>query len=154
MNRTRVPRMLSRGIAGVIFGAGVLVAGSVARAQGTISGRVVARESGAPLGDAHVLALGTNATAVTSQDGRYTLRNVRAGSVEIQVLHVGYSAEKQTVTVTSGQATTADFQLTLAVVRLQDVVTTATGEQRKIELGNNIETLGDVTKRVEQTSMH
>src|SRR5205814_10346784 len=32
-------------------------------------------------------------------------------------------------------------------------VTTATGEQRKIELGNSIETLGDVSKRVEQTSI-
>jgi len=132
---------------------GVLVAGSVARAQGTISGRVVARESGAPLADARVLALGTNAAASTGQDGRYILHNVRTGNVDIQVLHVGYSGEKQTVIVTQGQTTTADFQLATAIVRLQDVVTTATGEQRKIELGNSIETLGDVTKRVEQTSI-
>ena len=36
-----------------------------------------------------------------------------------------------------------------AVVQLQDVVTTATGEQRRVELGNTVSTLGDVGKRVE-----
>ena len=39
--------------------------------------------------------------------------------------------------------------MSAAVVQLQEVVTTATGEQRKVELGNAISTLGDVNKRVE-----
>jgi TonB-linked SusC/RagA family outer membrane protein len=130
-----------------------LGATSIARAQGTITGHVRARGSGEALPDAHVLALGTSASAVTGQDGKFTMNNVRVGSVEIQVLRVGYSGVKQTVTVTAGQTTTADVELTVAIVRLQDVVTTATGEQRKIELGNSIETLGDVSKRVEQTSI-
>ena len=40
------------------------------------------------------------------------------------------------------------------VVQLQDVVTTATGMQRRVELGNTVATLGDVNKRVEQTSVN
>ena len=98
MSRARISAVLPHSLMTVAMG--VLVAGSVARAQGTISGRVVARESGAPLADARVLALGTNAAASTGQDGRYILHNVRTGNVEIQVLHVGYSGEKQTVIVT------------------------------------------------------
>lgn len=152
MNRAaRVVRALSRIL--ITAAGSVFAAISVAGAQGTVTGRVTAKLSGEPLADARVLALGTNLSAVTNQDGKYTLRNVRSGTVDIQVLHVGHSGVKQTITVTDGQSTTADFSMDLAIVRLQDVVTTATGEQRKIELGNSIETLGDVSKRVAQTSI-
>jgi TonB-dependent SusC/RagA subfamily outer membrane receptor len=60
---------------------------------------------------------------------------------------------KKTVTVTAGGTTTVDFELTQLVVRLQDVVSTATGQQRKIELGHTVANLGDVSSRVEQTSI-
>jgi TonB-linked SusC/RagA family outer membrane protein len=133
--------------------AAVCVPGAAARAQGTVAGRVTAQGSNEPLADAHVLALGTNAAATTGQDGRYTMHGVRAGAIEVQVLRVGYQPLKKTVTVTSGATVTADFALTTAVVRLQDVVTTAIGQQRKIELGNAVATLGDVSSRVEQTSI-
>ena len=55
------------------------------------------------------------------------------------------------MTVTAGATTTAaDFALGVAVAQLEEVVTTATGQQRKVELGNAISTLGDVGKRVEE----
>src|SRR5439155_1278798 len=41
------------------------------------------------------------------------------------------------------------FTMVPAVVVLADIVTTATGDQRRVELGNAISTLGDVNKRVE-----
>ena len=111
---------------------------STAWAQGRVTGRVTAQDTNQPLTDARVLAVGTNAVASTNQDGRYTLNGVRTGTIEIQAFHVGYQPLKKTVTVTAGEAVTLDFQLTAAIVRLQDVVTTATGEQRKIELGNAV----------------
>ena len=37
---------------------------------------------------------------------------------------------------------------------LQEIVTTATGQQRRVELGNAIATLGDVAKRVEEIADH
>src|SRR4029078_10672294 len=54
---------------------------------------------------------------------------------------------------TTGATANADFELVVAVVRLQDVVTTATGDQRKIELGTAVATLRDVPTRDEQTSI-
>ncbi len=36
---------------------------------------------------------------------------------------------------------------------LNEIVTTATGDQRRIELGSAVSTLGDVSARVEQTSI-
>jgi TonB-linked SusC/RagA family outer membrane protein len=120
-------------------------------AQGTITGLVTAAESKAPLSGVQVIALGTNVVALTGDDGRFRLNGVRAGAIDIQAFRVGYQPLKKSVTVTSGQSTTADIEMVVSVVRLQEVVTTATGQQRKVELGNSVATLGDVINNVETT---
>lgn len=118
-------------------------------AQGTITGRIT-NEAGAPLPEARVLVITSTSSAVAGEDGKFTLRNIRAGSVELQVLHVGYRAVKKTAIVANGATVTVDFVMQQAVVQLDEIVTTATGQQRKVELGNAIATLGDVGKHVEQ----
>ncbi|HVT38654.1 MAG TPA: SusC/RagA family TonB-linked outer membrane protein [Gemmatimonadaceae bacterium] len=140
--------------ASLILMAGALcLAGTAAWAQGTVTGHVTARSDSQPIAGVRVLALGTNAAANTAQDGKYTLIGVRAGSVEVEVLRIGYQPLKRTVTVTNGGTTNLDFQLAAAPVMLNEVVTTATGEQRRIELGSAVSTLGNVSERVEQTSI-
>ena len=119
----------------VLMAGAMWLVGTAAWAQGTVTGRVTAQGTSEPLSDARVLALGTNAAASTAQDGKYTMHGVRAGTIEVQVLRVGYQPVKKTVTVTAGATVNLDFELPVAIVRLQDVVTTATGQQRKIELG-------------------
>jgi TonB-linked SusC/RagA family outer membrane protein len=116
-------------------------AAGVAAAQGTITGKVTSAEGGRPLSGAHVLLVGSTQVATTGDDGSYTLRNVAVGSFQVQALHVGYESQKRPVTVTKGETATVDFALTTAVVQLQEVVTTATGQQRRTELGNAISTL-------------
>jgi TonB-linked SusC/RagA family outer membrane protein len=123
-------------------------------AQGTITGRVTSVGTAAPLSESRVLAISTTASAITGPDGRFTLRNVPAGTVELQVLHVGFTSQKKRVVVTSGSTTNADFELEVAVVQLEEIVTTATGQQRRVELGNALATLGDVGKKVEQAEIH
>ena len=120
-----------------------------ASAQGTITGRVTAAESGRPLAGAHVLLVGTTSVATTSDSGTYTLRNVVAGAGQVQALQVGYESQKKPVTVTRGQTDTVNFVLRAAVVQLQEVVTTATGQQRRTELGNAISTL-NIAKQIEE----
>src|SRR5262249_9669540 len=132
--------------------AAVLTGGRALFAPGTTPGRITAAEGGEILADARVVGVGTSIATASGSDGRYTLRNVPAGPHDVRVLHVGYTERKQTTTVTAGQSATLDFTLAKAIILLPDVVTTATGEQRKVELGNAISTLGDVSKRVEQTS--
>jgi TonB-linked SusC/RagA family outer membrane protein len=126
----------------------LLTAAHAARAQGTIVGQVTTAEANAPLNDVRLIVVGTNASAVTGQDGRFRLTNVRTGSVEVQVLRVGYTSLKKSVTVTAGTTVNVDFRMTVAVVQLQEVVTTATGQQRKVELGNALATI-DAAKRAE-----
>jgi TonB-dependent SusC/RagA subfamily outer membrane receptor len=117
---------------------------------GTITGTVTAREGGRPIGDAQVIVIGTHAATATAENGKFTIRNVRPGPVDVQVLRVGYQSVKRSATVSATDPTTVDFQLAIAVVQLAEVVTTATGQQRRIELGNAVSTLGDVSKMVEE----
>jgi len=103
-----------------------------------------------PLGDARVIVVSTGASEITGEDGRYTLKNVPSGTVDIQALRVGFQSQKRAITVTAAATTTADIVMKQAVVQLQEVVATATGQQRRIELGNAIGTFGDVGKHVEE----
>jgi TonB-linked SusC/RagA family outer membrane protein len=130
----------------------LIVSAGVAGAQpATISGRVTAEGTQQPLSDSRVYVVGTTLIATTNAEGRYTIRGVPAGAAQVRVIRVGYQEQKKPVTLTAGQTATIDFTLTAAVVQLQEIVTTATGEQRRVELGNAISTIGDVGKRVAET---
>ena len=74
----------------------------------------------------------------SGSDGSYAIRGVAPGTYEVRALRVGYSEMRQTVTVTDGQTATADFAMKSVPVALAPVVTTATGEQRRVEVGNAI----------------
>src|SRR5687768_6774750 len=119
-------------------------------AAASITGRVTVRGSPEPLPDTRVIVVGTSIFTLTNAEGRYTLRGVPAGNVEVRVLRVGYVEQKRPVAVTAGQAATLDFELDRTLVVLQEVVTTATGQQRRSELGNSIATI-DVTKKVQES---
>jgi len=129
-------------------------AGRELAAQGTITGKVTAQGSDQPLPQASVHVVGTTQFTTTAEDGRYTLRAVPVGNVDLQVLRVGYASQKKRVAVASNSTANADFVLSVAVVQLDEIVTTATGAQRRVELGNALATLGDVGKKVEQSEVH
>ena len=139
-----------------MLGAAIAVAvPAMAWAQhASVSGRVVAANSVEPIVDARVMVAGTSMATNTNGEGRFTLRDVPVGEIDIRVIRVGYEQQKKAIAVSAGQDATLDFALAQAVVRLPDVVTTATGEQRRVELGNSVSTLGDVTQKVETTPIN
>ncbi len=121
-----------------------------ARAQTTtIAGRVTAATSNEPLAEARVMVVGSSLTVLTGADGRYTMRNAPAGTYDVRVIRVGYQELKKSVTVAAGGSATLDFTMNQAIVQLQEIVTTATGQQRRVEIGNAVTTLGDVATKVE-----
>lgn len=105
---------------------------------GSISGRVTDDAGKSPLIGARVQVIGTALAAQTQQDGRYNITNVPAGTYEVRVVAVGYSAGKKPITVGSGERATVDFGLAPVVFSLEEIVITATGQQRKLELGHAI----------------
>ncbi|MEO5813859.1 MAG: SusC/RagA family TonB-linked outer membrane protein [Gemmatimonadaceae bacterium] len=133
----------------VLVTAVAVCAPALALAQsGTITGRVVASNNGQPLPESRVFVVGTQAVATTNADGRYTLRTA-PGTFEVRVIRVGYQEQKKPVTVAASGTATIDFSMVQAVVKLTEIVTTATGEQRRVELGHSVQTLGDIANNVE-----
>ena len=126
-----------------------LMAAAPVQAQGTVTGHVTATGTNEPLSGSRVMLVGTSLVSVTTADGGYTLSNVPTGAQQVRVIRVGYTEMKKPVTVVSGQAATVDFAMTAALIQLSEVVSTATGQQRRVELGNAVSTLGDVAKTVE-----
>jgi TonB-dependent SusC/RagA subfamily outer membrane receptor len=120
--------------------------------QATITGRVTDASTTEPIASAQVSVVGTAMGASTNSEGRYTLRGVRPGVVEVRVLRVGYAERKQSVTVAAGQTSTADFAMAAVPIALAPVVTTATGEQRRVEVGNAIANV-DAAKVVETSAV-
>src|SRR5438105_4853581 len=117
---------------------GVLAASAaVAQAQqASITGRITAEGSGEALQESRVVLVGTNLFATAAQDGRYTIRNIPAGSYTVRVLRVGYEEQKRPVQIAATDALTLDFSMVPVVVKLTEVVTTVSGPQRRVELGN------------------
>jgi TonB-linked SusC/RagA family outer membrane protein len=108
---------------------------------GTIHGRVIDKESGQPVTAAQITVVGTSLGALTNNAGQYTINGVTAGQVTVRAARIGYQPQNQVVVVSDNGQVTANFTLDRAVARLEEVVTTATGEQSRREMGNVVATV-------------
>jgi TonB-dependent starch-binding outer membrane protein SusC len=128
----------------------LLAVPAIAAAQnGTVTGKVTDVAGGAPLEAARVVLAGTTRIETTNREGIYTFRSVAPGTYAIRALAVGYRPVTDTVVVAAGANVTADLAMTAAPVQLDEIVATATGEQRKLEIGNTVTTI-DAAKVAEQ----
>jgi TonB-linked SusC/RagA family outer membrane protein len=111
-----------------------------AKFAGIIKGRVTDKESGQPIQAAQVSAIvGTSRIgAITDVNGDYTIRGAPSGAIRVTVSRIGFTPASQTVTVPENGDVTADFVLAHTALRLEEVVTTATGEQSRREIGNAV----------------
>ena len=129
-----------------------VVAPPVAGAQaqtGTIVGRVTDVATGNPIAAVNVVIAGTQLGTLTGDDGSFTLRNINAGAVELVVNRIGYEAKRVPVTVQANGSTSANITLTQAPFSLAAVVTTVTGQQRKVELANAVAQINVAEKLAE-----
>lgn len=109
---------------------------------GTIAGYVTDSTTGAGLGGAQVRVEGmAKLSTVTTDSGHFILRNVSAGDQLLQIRLFGYRPATRTVTVVDGERTTVRIGMAPVPTVLSGVVTTATGIQRKVEVGNDISTI-------------
>jgi outer membrane receptor protein involved in Fe transport len=114
--------------------------------DGRVAGRVVSAANNAPIGVAQISISGTSLGGVTSDDGRFLILNVPAGSREIVVQRIGFRTERQTVEVRAGQVTVANFSLAETAVELEEVVVTGTpGVSSRREVGNSVASVKTAT---------
>lgn len=108
--------------------------------QGRIQGHVLDSATGKPIAEATVTLEGTSRRTVTTAKGGFIFTDVSAGKHLVTVKVFGYKSMTRTVTVGSGTATIS-FSIATVPTQLSGVVTTATGLQRKVEVGNDITTI-------------
>src|SRR5688500_7808274 len=116
----------------------VLVPGVVvAQTTGQVTGRVTGPD-GRPIASATVTVAGTTLGALTNAEGRYTVAAVPAGSRTLLARRIGFAPGTQTVTVVTGRAATADFQLTPQAVQLEQVVAIGYGTTTRRDLTGSV----------------
>jgi TonB-linked SusC/RagA family outer membrane protein len=105
---------------------------------GGVAGRVTDAASNAPVIRAIVSLDGTRRQAMTDESGQYRFIDVPPGLHTVEVRRLGYAPAVRSVTVADGATLAADFTLAPVASRLTEVVTTVTGPQRRLEVGNVI----------------
>jgi TonB-linked SusC/RagA family outer membrane protein len=108
---------------------------------GMIIGTVTDSATGDALPGATVSAEGAPRSVTTNEQGRYRITDVPAGRRKITVRLIGYEPAQRVVEVMEDEGVVADFVLRGAITRLQEIVSTATGDRRRYELGNAIATI-------------
>jgi len=106
--------------------------------QSRVSGRVTDEAGGQPLPGVRIQAAGQAGFALTNQQGQYTLPGLPAGSHTLRAITVGYGSVTKRLTLAAGDTVTVDWSLKQMPFTLEEIVTTATGEQLKRELGNSV----------------
>jgi TonB-linked SusC/RagA family outer membrane protein len=127
-------------------GSVMLVKGSARRAEapvdsaryGAVWGHVTDSAASQPLAGTLMGVKGTTLTSVTNAEGNYVFLGVPFGVHVITARHLGYAPTVREVAIVDSQLVRLDFVLHMGMSRLQEVVTTATGQQRRLELGNDI----------------
>lgn len=105
---------------------------------GSISGRVIDSASGNGVAQVAVSVSGHNISAVTDARGAFVLARVPAGTHSLVMRGLGYRSITAQVSVEDGRQSTVRIVTSPVASVLAGVVTTATGIQRKVEVGNDI----------------
>jgi len=114
---------------GLVYGFAIAVALLVpvsairAQATGTVTGRIIDAETGAPVSAASVRAVGTQSATTTRADGSYRLV-LPAGSYDLRATFIGYAAGQEAVSVPAGASVTRNFALRQTGISLDQVVVT------------------------------
>lgn len=111
-----------------------------AQATGSVRGRVLERGSNQPIPGANLIIVigGARLGSITDNSGTYVIRSVPAGDVVVRALRIGYAPDTMRVAVPADGEAVADFTLDRVATQLEAVVTTATGDQSRKEIGNVI----------------
>lgn len=132
-------------------------AGPAASADaGAITGQVLASANRTALEGAQIAVTGTPLRALAGADGRFTIRNVPAGTHTLHVQLIGYAPNDQQITVAAGRTLTLTVEMKDVPYAMAPTVVTALGIARSEKsLGYAVQSIStkDVEKIPETTMM-
>ena len=146
VTRVSLSAVLDRALAGTSLRAVPLSGGRIGIVEGDrssalqqtagVRGRVVDAKTKQPLRDVVVTLDDSGSVTRTNEEGWYHFTMGTAGAHRVSVRAVGYARQSKMVAIVEGQSVEVDFVLESTVNTLDQVVVTATGEQRIRELGH------------------
>lgn len=111
------------------------------RVKGSVSGRVTDVSTKRPISDAAVTVDGTKSVTRTDENGMFRVAGLSAGTYRVLVRRIGYQAYSTPVTIKEDSTVTLTVALAPSATVLNDVVTTATGDRKRYEVGNAVGTI-------------
>lgn len=132
--------MSSRACSIVASVAALLIAAPLplAAQQAVVQGHVM-QQSGGSVDGATIQVVGTSIGALTDQEGFYRLE-VSPGTHQLRVEFIGFAPATRTVTVAAGETVTADFQLSIRAIELDEVLATlSAADATRAEVGIDVE---------------
>lgn len=113
----------------------------IAPMVGGVSGRVTDAKTGRPVAAAEVSLQGVRWHTATDTAGRYHLVEVDTGTYTLAVRRLGYARQTRRVRIHPEQEDSVDFVLQPVAARLNELVTTATGQRRRLDIANDVTTI-------------
>lgn len=108
---------------------------------GSVTGTVIETATKSMITGATVQVMGTKIAQVTKSDGSYRLTGIAEGAHVLRVTRLGYLPKDVNVFVREGKATATQIELTPVPAKLNEVITTASGNQKRVEIGNSVATI-------------
>lgn len=118
----------------------IIVRGQLASVTGGVSGVVTDAATKKPLAGAAVVVDSGKAVR-TRENGTFVVTGISAGVHKVIVRLIGYRVYSTPVTLRDGATETLAIALTPSATALTEVVTTATGDRKRYEVGNAIGTI-------------
>jgi TonB-linked SusC/RagA family outer membrane protein len=110
-------------------------------AEGVVWGRVVDSATAKQLEGAVVSVKGTSLTTKSNVGGLVVLAKVPAGVQTLTVRYLGYMVATREIVVVDSQRVRVNVALVMSMSRLQEMVTTATGQKRRMDVANDVTVL-------------
>jgi TonB-dependent starch-binding outer membrane protein SusC len=113
-----------------------------AQAAGRITGTVT-DQGGLPVPTVQVVVVGTRFGGLTTEDGRYTIVGVPAGSYQLRAQRIGFAPATQPVTVAVDQTVTADLQISAVATTLTTQVVVGYTTQQRRDVSDAVSSVTD-----------
>ncbi len=108
---------------------------------GSITGTVTDSATGKGIAGVAVTIQGAKRSTITDAEGKFAFLSVRVGEYRVMAKLFGFRAASQAVVVTAGKSTRVQIRMVATPTELSSVVTTVTGIQKKVEIGNDVTTI-------------
>lgn len=101
---------------------------SFAQGSGSLRGHVYEKETGEPLTGANVILVGTSLGAASDLDGRFIIRNIPAGTYQVNFSYIGYNTFTMSVVIQENKTIEQDVHLEAKTITGETITITAQAE--------------------------